>query len=54
VGVAVDLLRAGRTVTTVRLDPPQLARPLGLRERREVARALRGRRQGGGNATLGS
>ncbi|MBF9070823.1 glycosyltransferase family protein [Streptacidiphilus fuscans] len=44
VGRAADLLRAGLRVTPVRLEPPRLRRPMGLRERREVARALRGRR----------
>ncbi|MEY9843136.1 hypothetical protein [Streptacidiphilus sp. MAP5-3] len=50
VGRAADLLRAGLRVAPVQLEPPRLMRPLGLRERREVARALRGRRSvtGGG------
>jgi hypothetical protein len=48
VGRAADLLRAGLRVTPVRLEPPRLLRPMGLRERREVARALRERRSATG------
>ncbi|MEZ0064264.1 hypothetical protein ABIA32_000242 [Streptacidiphilus sp. MAP12-20] len=43
-GMIIDLLRADQQVTTVVLEAPREPRGRGLRGRREVARALRGRR----------